>query len=129
MQTLLLTMFTLLTFPLLGQKTIRKSVRTIPQLSLYKPGGDTANLKAISNKKVTFINFWFIPCGPCFGEMNMLHRLYEKYKDNPNVTFLTITFTDSSFVKPLIKNRNTPNNDTYEYFRKFAQLDIARLLH
>jgi hypothetical protein len=57
----------------------------------------------------------------------MLHKLYAKYKDNPNVTFLTITLTDSSFVRPLIENKNTSTNDTYDYFKTLAQLDTFRL--
>ena len=57
----------------------------------------------------------------------MLHQLYAKYKGNPNVSFLTITFTDSSFVKPLIENKITLNNDTHDYFRKLAQLDSFKL--
>lgn len=110
-----------------GQRMLRKPVKVIPQLSVYNIKGDTTNLKTISNNKVTFIDFWFIPCGPCFAEMNMLHKLYAKYKDNPNVSFLTITLTDSAFVRPLIENKNTATNDTYDYFKALAQLDTFRL--
>jgi thiol-disulfide isomerase/thioredoxin len=127
MKTLLLISFSLLTFTVYGQKLTRKTVKEIPQLSIYNIKGNTTNLKTISSGKVTFIDFWFIPCGPCFEEMNMLHKLYAKYKDNPNVSFLTITITDSSFVRPLIENKNTSTNDTYEYFKALAQLDTFRL--
>ena len=57
----------------------------------------------------------------------MLHKLYAKYKDNPNVAFLTITLTDSAFVRPLIENRNTDSNETYDYFKKLAGLDTFKL--
>jgi hypothetical protein len=59
--------------------------------------------------------------------MNMLHKLYAKYKDDPNVAFLTITLTDSSFVRPLLENKNTSSNDTYDYFKTLAHLDTFRL--
>ena len=102
-------------------------MKTTPQLSIYNINGDTADLKSLTNGKITFIDFWFIPCGGCFVEMHMLHSLYKKYKDNPNVSFLTITFTDTGFVRPLIENRLTDSNDTYQYFKELAQLDSFRL--
>ena len=127
MRTLLFTTFSILTMASLGQKVPKKPVKTIPQLSVYDINGDTTSLKIISNNKVTFIDFWFIPCGPCFVEMNMLHRLYAKYKDDPNVAFLTITLTDTAFVRPLIENRNTDANEAYDYFKKLAGLETFKL--
>ena len=119
--------FTILAISSFGQKVVRKPVKVIPQFSVYNIHGDTTNLKAISSNKVTFIDFWFIPCGPCFVEMNMLHKLYAKYKDNPNVAFLTITITDSAFVRPLTENRNTDSNETYDYFKRLAELNSFEL--
>ena len=127
MRALLLTIFLLLTMGSLGQKIPKKPVKVIPQLSVYDIHGDTADLKIISSNKVTFIDFWFIPCGPCFVEMNMLHSLYGKYKGDPNVAFLTITFTDSAFARPLIENRNTDLNEAYDYFKRLAGLDTFQL--
>ncbi len=127
MKTLLFITFSLFTFTVFGQKATGKPVKVIPQLSIYNINSDTSDLKTISSGKVTFIDFWFIPCGPCFAEMNMLHKLYLKYKDNPSVSFLTITITDSSFVRPLLENRNTLTNDTYEYFKTLAKLDTFKL--
>jgi hypothetical protein len=59
--------------------------------------------------------------------MNMLHKLYYKFKDNPNFRFLTITLTDSAFVRPLIENRNTDSNETYDYFKSLASIDTFKL--
>ena len=127
MKSLLFTIFAILANCSFGQKVLGKPVKAIPQLFVYNIHGDTTNLKTISSNKVTFIDFWFIPCGPCFVEMNMLHKLYTKYKDNPDVAFLTITFTDSAFVRPLIENRNTDSNETYDYFKNLAVLDTFKL--
>lgn len=110
-----------------GQKTKQKTIKTMPQLSLYDLKGKATDLKTMGKGKVTFIDFWFIPCGPCFVEMNMLHQLHAKYKDNPNVCFTTITITDSSFVRPLAENRNTATNKTYDYFKRLADLDTFKL--
>jgi len=127
MKPLLFITFAFLTTASFGQKVLNRPVKAIPQLTIYDINGDTTNLKTISNNKVTFIDFWFIPCGPCFVEMNMLHKLYAKYKDNPNIAFLTITLTDSAFVRPLIENRNTSTNDAYDYFKTLSLLDTFKL--
>jgi peroxiredoxin len=42
--------------------------------------------------KITFINFWFEACPPCIVEMNALEQLYNKYKQNGNFQFLSITY-------------------------------------
>lgn len=127
MKTLLFFTFTSFVISSLGQKIVRKPVNVMPQLTIYDIKGKTTTLKDFSNNKVTFIDFWFIPCGPCFVEMNMLHKLYSKYKDNPNVAFLTITFSDTSLVRPLVENKNTSDNNTYDYFKSLAQLDTFKL--
>lgn len=114
-------------FSISAQKPKKTAILTIPQLSLYTTKGNNIDLKTISKDRITFIDFWFVPCGPCFKEMNMLHRLYAKYKNNPNVSFLTISTTDSAFVRPLIENRNAPNNDTYSYFKELSGLQTFKL--
>ncbi len=107
--------------------TSNTAVKKVPSLSIYNINGDTTDLKTVCKGNVTFVDFWFIPCGPCFIEMNMLHKLYSKFKNNQGFRFLTITITDSAFVRPLIENRNTHVNETYDYFKSFANLDTFRL--
>jgi len=110
-----------------GQKKYIRPVKQIPSVSLYNLNGDTINLLTLAKDKITFIDFWFVPCGPCFAEMNLLHKLYSKYKDNSKVCFVTVTYTDSAFVRPLIENRNTDSNQTYSYFKTLSRLDTFRL--
>ncbi len=40
--------------------------------------------------KVVFINFWASWCPPCRAEFPSIETLYSKFKDNPDVFFLTI---------------------------------------
>ena len=47
-------------------------------------------LKDIAKNKITFVNFWSIFCGPCLEELALIHRVYDKYKDNSKFTILTI---------------------------------------
>ena len=40
--------------------------------------------------KIVFMNFWAPWCKPCIEEMPELHRLYERFKNNPNVLVLAV---------------------------------------
>lgn len=111
----------------IGQRKTNTPVSLIPAVPLYDIHGDTTNLSALSKGKLTFIDCWFIPCGPCFAEMNMLHALYNTYRSNNKVAFLTITFSDSTSVRPLMENRNTSNNEVYDYFKTLSNLDKFEL--
>jgi thiol-disulfide isomerase/thioredoxin len=110
-----------------GQAEKRKKLERIPAITVLNQAGERIGLDSLAKGKVTFIDFWFIPCGPCFAEMNMLHQIHAKYKGNPNVNFMTITFSDSSFVRALTENRTTDSNDVYLYFKKLSHLDTFRL--
>src|SRR5690606_34627752 len=46
----------------------------------------TASLRG----KVVFINFWASWCPPCRAEFPSIETLYSRFKDNPDVFFLTI---------------------------------------
>ena len=127
MRLLFLFTFTLVVISGYAQRFSRKSNSIIHQFTLYNAKGGTENLESLSKGKVTFIDFWFIPCGPCFAEMNMLHQLYGQFKSDQRFRFLTITFSDPSLVRPLLESRNTIDNDTYNYFKKTSRLDTFRL--
>lgn len=74
----------------------------LPNLEVYDLKGKHTTLTTLGKNKVTFIDNWFIPCPPCFREMGMLHKLYFKYRANPNVNFMTICRTDTSIVKKFL---------------------------
>lgn len=44
--------------------------------------------------KVVFINFWASWCPPCRAELPSIETLYSKFKDNPDVFFLTVNQDD-----------------------------------
>ncbi|MFB9842388.1 TlpA family protein disulfide reductase [Mucilaginibacter ginsenosidivorans] len=101
--------FTILLACLLTQVSVaqkkavkKRAANHLPDIEVYDLSGTHTTLGALAKNKVMFIDNWFIPCPPCFREMDMLHKLYFKYKANRNVSFITICRTDSGIVKKFI---------------------------
>ncbi|MCF6404211.1 TlpA family protein disulfide reductase [Chitinophaga filiformis] len=59
--------------------------------------GKTFTLSSLRGK-VVFLNFWATWCPPCRAEMPSINALYEQFKDNKNVIFLTVD-TDGNYKK------------------------------
>lgn len=57
--------------------------------------------------KVVFINFWASWCPPCRAEFPSIETLYTKFKDNPNIFFLTINEdNDPTIGKAYLRKEN-----------------------
>ncbi|MBP2616309.1 TlpA family protein disulfide reductase [Chryseobacterium jejuense] len=52
---------------------------------------DSSHLK----NKVVFINFWASWCPPCRAEFPSVEKLYNKYKTNADIVFLTVNLDDN----------------------------------
>lgn len=52
--------------------------------------GESLDVGALKGKTV-FINIWATWCGFCILEFPTVQRLYEQFKDDPNVVFLVVT--------------------------------------
>ncbi|MBS1565201.1 MAG: redoxin family protein [Bacteroidetes bacterium] len=46
--------------------------------------------------KVIYVDLWATWCGPCMAEMPSFVKLKEKYKDNPNVAFVSVSIDDDA---------------------------------
>lgn len=55
---------------------------------------------------VVVLNFWFVGCAPCLKEIPELNEIYDKYKENPDIVFASITYDDIKKVKRNLKKYN-----------------------
>lgn len=51
--------------------------------------GKTFTLQDLKGK-VVFLNFWATWCPPCLAEMPSINKLYEQYKNDPQVVFVLV---------------------------------------
>lgn len=104
--------------PILGEHSVRvrmvdgKSVtdsvyHTIPDFAFVDQYGDTVTAKTVGNK-IYVADFFFTTCPTICPKMKVqLKRVYEKYKGNPDVMFLSHTID--------------PAHDSVAVLREFAQ--------
>lgn len=78
-----------------------------PEFNLVTLNNDTISDRQLLGK-VTFINFWFTTCGPCVAEFNQLNLLYDKYKDNPDFQFISITLDPHEQAMLTVKEKYIP---------------------
>lgn len=72
-----------------------QEAKAIEPFKLTTVDGKTLSSDSLKGKYVV-INFWGTWCGPCKSELSEVQKFYDKYKDNPNVVFLTIDARDTT---------------------------------
>ena len=63
--------------------------QTITDFHFADENGNIQNTSSLRGK-VVFINFWASWCPPCRAEFPSVETLYTRFRDNPDVFFLTI---------------------------------------
>ncbi|PXW09797.1 thiol-disulfide isomerase/thioredoxin [Chryseobacterium sp. CBTAP 102] len=62
---------------------------------LRNEDGKITDISAFQNK-VVFINFWASWCPPCRAEFPSVQKMYDHYKNNPDMVFLTVNLDDNT---------------------------------
>ncbi|PTT42054.1 TlpA family protein disulfide reductase [Chryseobacterium sp. HMWF028] len=62
---------------------------------LKSEDGTLIDSSALQNK-VVFINFWASWCPPCRAEFPSVQKIYDQYKSNPDMVFLTVNLDDDT---------------------------------
>ena len=70
-------------------------------------------LDIIGKGKVVYVDFWASWCGPCVAEISHLAKLVERYKDNPDIVFVSISLDE---VKNLWNRRLEKDNPTWPQY-------------
>jgi thiol-disulfide isomerase/thioredoxin len=72
---------------------------------------DMASLKG----KVLVLDFWTTWCGPCRAEHPLLELVKQRFRDNPNVVFLSLDADDDrSLVKPFLSEAGWKDRVCFE---------------
>ena len=77
--------------------------------------GKTVKLSDFKGKKV-YINMWASWCGPCMREIPELEKVYQKYKDNKDIVFLSMTSPNDAEFK-----NQTPQDKSKDVILKKAK--------
>lgn len=75
------------------EEKTKESSLVPPNFSVKNENGEiieTAQLRG----KVVFINFWASWCPPCRAEFPSVQKLYDRYRSNENMVFLTVNLDD-----------------------------------
>lgn len=85
----------------------------VPAFYLELLHGGTYSFESMRGR-IGVINFWGVWCGPCVKEAPDMQKFHEKYRDDPDVVFITID--------------NDPNPDTVREFMATREFDFPVLL-
>lgn len=80
--------------------------------------------------KVIYVDLWATWCGPCLAEMPKLDEIKAKYRDNPNVVFLSISIDDDNQRDNWKKNVAQRKANGYQWQidrNKLAQYNVTTI--
>ena len=108
----------------------------IPDFNVLDINEKPVSFKAICNKPVVYVDVWSTWCVPCCKEIPYVAKLVEKYKDNPNIKFVSVSIDKNrgNWKKFLAKQEDqweqylVPEDLQREFFNIFAINGIPRFM-
>lgn len=87
---------------------LKKEIIDQPSIDFELKSIDGSIVKLSDLKgKVVVLDFWATWCGPCLSSFPTLQKVYDKYKENPNVKILTLNTWER--VKPEDREQHVKN--------------------
>ncbi|WP_343664483.1 TlpA disulfide reductase family protein [Chryseobacterium mucoviscidosis] len=75
------------------EEKTEKSSLLPPNFSVKNENGEIIETSQLRGK-VVFINFWASWCPPCRAEFPSVQKLYDRYRSNEDMVFLTVNLDD-----------------------------------
>lgn len=75
------------------EEKTEKSSLVPPNFSVRNENGEITETSQLRGK-VIFINFWASWCPPCRAEFPSVQKLYDRYRSNEDMVFLTVNLDD-----------------------------------
>lgn len=76
--------------------------KNVPDFNMEDIHGNRIS-KTNTEGKIVVLNFWFAACKPCIAEIPELNEVFERYKNDTNVVFASITFEKKEKVDVFLK--------------------------
>jgi len=86
--------------------------------------GNPVDAKTLEGK-ILVVDFWATWCGPCKRAFPYLQKVYDKYKDNPNVKFIVLNSAWSNTIKDARKWAKEEDYTFPYYFDKDSKITDA----
>jgi thiol-disulfide isomerase/thioredoxin len=97
----------------LGQSDPNSQATRFMEFTLTGLNGKTMPLGSLKGKAIVF-DFWATWCGPCRAQHPLYEEVKRRFKDNPNVTFLSVnTDEERAGVEPFLKENKWGGQSVY----------------
>jgi thiol-disulfide isomerase/thioredoxin len=87
--------------------------------------GDNVSLSSLKGR-VIYVDLWATWCGPCMEEMPHFEALKAKYKDNPNIAFVSLSIDDTDV--PWKKSVESRKADGFQWLINRAKLQAYNIV-